>query len=237
MNNNETIHNEEYLKKLLNFEVKSNLEAELEDEEFTNNYSVIHILYEMINETKTNSILAKFMNSTINSSFQPTETKTLSEYINVELTTLFNPTDENISKLKENLSKLNINGVKDDEIFIMYASIIQNLIFIKKDFKSAQKWFKKLDLKLINKFNLLGFTSLYIIILSMTKYPELYQDDQDIILQIEEISGILRIWLGNTSGSSLKFDKRSQLIEFFVNVNLKINGLESLNGNLRTVVV
>lgn len=237
LNNNETIHNEEYLKKLLNFEVKSNLEAELEDEEFTNNYSVIHILYEMINETKTNSILAKFMNSTINSSFQPTETKTLSEYINVELTTLFNPTDENISKLKENLSKLNINGVKDDEIFIMYASIIQNLIFIKKDFKSAQKWFKKLDLKLINKFNLLGFTSLYIIILSMTKYPELYQDDQDIILQIEEISGILRIWLGNTSGSSLKFDKRSQLIEFFVNVNLKINGLESLNGNLRTVVV
>lgn len=236
----ETIHNEEYLKSLLNYEVRSNLEADVElqdDELSTDHYSMIRILYEMINETKTNSVLAKFMTSTIDSSFQPIETKDLSENINIELSTLFNPTDENISKLKENLTKLNINGVKDDEIFIMYASIIQNLIFIKKDFASAQKWFKKLDLKLINKFNLLGFTSLYIIILSITKYPELYQDDQDIIFQIEEISGILRIWLGNTSGSSLKFDKRSQLIEFFVNVNLKINGLESLNGNLRTVAV
>lgn len=239
LDNNESINNVEYLKKLLNFENKSNLDENVLDEEKSpRDYSIIRFLYQMINETKTNTILAKFMNSTINSSFEPIETKILCEHINVELNALFNPTDENISNLKETLSKININEVKDDEIFIMYASIIQNLIFIKKDFASAQKWFKKLDSKLINKFDLLGFTSLYIIILSMTKFQELYQNDQEIILQIEEISGILRIYLGNTSGTSLKFDKRSQLIEFFINVNLKINGLDSLNGNnLKSITV
>lgn len=239
LENSESIHNAEYLKRLLSFEAKSNLEDNVLDEEKSpRDYSIIRFLYQMVNETKTNAILAKFMNSTINSSFEPIETKVMCEHINVELTALFNPTDENISNLKETLSKVNINEVKDDEIFIMYASIIQNLIFIKKDFANAQRWFKKLYLKLINKFDLLGFTSLYIIILSMTKFQELYQDDQEIILQIEEISGILRIYLGNTSGTSLKFDKRSQLIEFFINVNLKINGLESLNGsNLKSIGV
>ncbi|CCH43990.1 Sterol regulatory element-binding protein [Wickerhamomyces ciferrii] len=237
LSNEETIQNENHIRSLLHQEVKLNVDSEISENitEHPEDYNIIHVLYNLINESQTNNILAKFMSATIDSSFEPRDAEFTEKSINIELQALFNPIDENIAKFKETLSKLSVNDVKDDEIFIMYASIIQNLIFIKKDYQSAKKWFKKMDFKLINQFDLLGFTSLYIIISSMTKYQELYQDDQDIISQIEEISGILRIWLGNNSGSSLKFDKRSQLIEFFVNVNLKINGLETLKGRKAVV--
>lgn len=234
LDHSETINNEEYISELVNYDV-SLLQGDDGEDEIPE-YSVSALLYRMMNESRTNIFLKKFMVDSVNTDKSIPEIETslvpeTDEY-NVELTTLFKPEEEQIEKFKQVLESWDLASIKQDDILVLYSSIIQNLIFEKRDFASAKKWFGKIDNTELTKFNLLGFTSLYIVVLSMISHPDLYTNDKDVVFKIEQISAQLRIWLGNSSGSVLNFKKRSLLIDFFVNVNLKINGIEGVRDDV-----
>jgi hypothetical protein len=217
----ETINNEEYIVKLLNFE-------KLLDGSDT---SAVSIFQKMISETITNSTLRKFITSSLTkpvNSISVISSELIKEINdqNLELQTLLNPTDSQIDKYQKTLETYDVSKLTTDDLLILYSSIIQNLVYQKKDYNRAKQWFNKLDLNRLNDFTLLGFTSLYMIIISMTSNRELFSNDTSIDLKIEELSGLLRIWVGNSNGSILNLKKRSLLIDYFVSVGLTLNGLD-----------
>lgn len=222
---NESINNEKYILKFLNYE-------KLLITSLNQDSSLTSLFTQMINESITNSTLKKFI-------FQSVESKNSYDIIeisqnlvnetdeqNLELQTLLNPNDLKIDLFKSTLDTINVSKVSTDEILILYASIIQNLVYNKRNFIKAKHWFTKLDLTESKDFSLLGFTSLYMIVIAMTSNKALYSHDKDISFKLEELSGLLRIWVGNSNGAILNFKKRSLLIDYFVNVGLKLNGLD-----------
>jgi hypothetical protein len=233
LNNNETIHRDILISKLSNFDCFSTPQSPDE-------LSVCAILSHMINETRTNMLLRKFTVQTLatDHSIPEIEKSLVSEIdeYNMELSTLFNPTEEKLRKYKTVLESSDVSKLKADDIFVLISGIIQNLIFEKKDYANAHRWFSKIEAIQNTNFSLLGFTALYITVLSMISCQPSCLEDKYVVLKIEEISAILRIWLGNSNGSVLNFSKRSQLIDFFVKVSLKINGLECHNDDAITLV-
>lgn len=235
LDDSETINHDSCITKFSNYDYSANSIDSPRD------LSVSFILYTMINETKTNSFLRKFMvqSLTTEKSIPEIEQSLISriaEY-NVELMALFNPTDDQLLKYKNYLESGDVGAdLKTDEKLVLISAITQNLIFQKRDFISARIWFSKIEALQHKDFSLLGFTALYIAVLTMISSEEFFLDDKNVMLKIEEIAAMLRIWLGNSNGAVLNMKKRSQLIDFFVKMSLRINGLDCHSDDTMTLV-
>lgn len=229
----ETIDNKNLLSKISKYCLTNNVECE-------NDFSVCYILSHMINEKTTNSFLRKFMVETLTTEKSiPEIEQELIPHIdeqNLELLTLFHPTEANILNYKTMLESASVSSLKSDDILVLISGITQNLIFEKKDYASARRWFTRVEALQHADYGLLGFTALYMTVLSIISTEETYLHDKNVILKIEEISAVLRIWLGNSNGSVLNFKKRSQLIDFFVKMSLRINGLDGDSDDSMTLV-
>lgn len=222
MENEETIDCDAYINRLATYGASS-----------ANSLSTTAVLFNLINESKSHTLLKTFMTQTLATTETiPQIAKAFVSEIderNIELLTLLDPTEDHLSSFKALLEASSLHSLHSDDTLVLISAVVQNLIYEKKDYAAACRWFLKIDTDRHTDFTLMGFTALYMAVLSMLTHDCHELNDESVIAKVEGISGVLRIWLGKSNGSVLHHKKRSQLIDYFVNVSLRINGLKGGN--------
>ncbi|SCU80863.1 LAMI_0B03972g1_1 [Lachancea mirantina] len=136
---------------------------------------------------------------------------------------LFEPTDQNIDDLLQavkitTLSKTTNKKFRNDQVLILYSSIIRNLL-IKNQQEQSRQWIRRLPIDMLTEeqCSILGIAAAYLSLRAIEE-SKLSSNYQDVCSRLELLASQLRIWLGRHPCGNVSLEDRGKLVDHCVNV-------------------
>ncbi|SCW01243.1 LAFE_0D08284g1_1 [Lachancea fermentati] len=108
-----------------------------------------------------------------------------------------------------------------DQIFVLYSAIVRNLLSNGKD-KASFNWVFKVSLADLTHegCSIVGVAAMYLMLRSLME-RESSEGFEMLYGKLEELSGKLRVWLGDQSTTILALEDRGKLVDYCVETALK----------------